>query len=218
MSRRTFLIALSSAFIFLVFSFTRVDYTGHSQTATLPALPFLTVAPERLPTVEMMQPMPKNCALGQRPVKTSNEVGPGVGAYPGFDAPLSSSERSPYGWMQKMVTTMRLDYAGAVVIQGANLTDGTPLWFKLGDLGQTASTSAVLEVTAQNNRINTEGSYHNFPGVIYISKAGCYYIEVNWTGGSWRIVFPAGTVDSAQYATTVSRFFAEETATAVASK
>jgi len=31
---------------------------------------------------------------------------------------------------------------------------------------------------------------------MYISAAGCYSLDMNWAGGSWRIIFPAGLVSA----------------------
>jgi len=43
---------------------------------------------------------------------------------------------------------------------------------------------------AMENR--TSDQWAEFPGSLTILKAGCYYLEATWPGGSWHITFAAG--------------------------
>ncbi|HEY6541132.1 MAG TPA: hypothetical protein VIZ18_09350, partial [Ktedonobacteraceae bacterium] len=79
---------------------------------------------------------------------------------------------------------------GIVTFHGANLADGTPLWMS-GDNVPDMTTSLALD-TRDPTVVNRPGNWVEFPGGLDIPKAGCYYLQANWPGGSWRITFSAG--------------------------
>jgi len=101
-----------------------------------------------------------------------------------------------YGWAHKFLWLIEARYTGIVTIHGANVDDGSPL---LPDAdhqtGTSTLTSLVLD-TQDPTIINRTEQWTEVPGGLTIPKAGCYYLEADWPGGHWRIIFAAGEVPS----------------------
>jgi hypothetical protein len=96
-----------------------------------------------------------------------------------------------HGWGHKFLYLVGPAYTGIVTFHGANVQDGTPLWLGTDETGGSATTSLVLN--PQNpNVVNRPGDWVEFPGALDIPRAGCYYLEADWAGGSWSITFAAG--------------------------
>ena len=120
----------------------------------------------------------------------------------GFDGPpvalllngYVTQRREEHGWARKFLWIVQSDYPSAVTVDGGNLTTQTPLWFGIG--GYSDSTRPVLIAQRGGDR----GAVREFPGVIYIAQAGCYYLEARWAEGSWRVTFPVG-IDTSSDAT-----------------
>jgi hypothetical protein len=95
-----------------------------------------------------------------------------------------------HGWQHKFLWVLGPSYSGTVTFHGANLADGTPLWLDADNVPNT-TTSLVLD-TSDPTVVNRPGDWVEFPGGLDIPTAGCYYLQANWSGGSWRITFSAG--------------------------
>ncbi len=84
---------------------------------------------------------------------------------------------------------MEPSFAGKVTVQGANLADGTPLWFQLG--GRNIVSTAVFESNSPGTLIQP-GEWGEWPSYLIAPKAGCYYLEAKWNGGSWKLNIAVG--------------------------
>jgi len=149
-------------------------------------------------------PVPRTCPPGP----TLNNVnpslfGPGVGGSPvwavGFDGPhatahLQGIAQNPgtvwYGWDYKILWSVGPNYTHPVVLRGGSLNDGTPLWFQIGD--QSLTTAPVLDPVHPGTITGSDAGWAEFPSYLLIPKAGCFYLEAHWPGGSWRFTFAAG--------------------------
>ncbi len=77
-----------------------------------------------------------------------------------------------------------------MTLHGANLRDGASLWLSADNV-PTTTTSLVLD-PQDPTVVNRPGDWVEFPGGLDIPKAGCYYLQADWAGGSWRITFAVG--------------------------
>jgi hypothetical protein len=170
----------------------------------------ITSQPTHSPTIPAPEPLglaPNNCASGLAPKDIApSYFASAVGATPawtvGFVGPratlLFGDNHTMYSWVQydqhgwehKFLWVLGPSYTGIVTFHGANLTDGTPLWLGADNVPNT-TTSLVLD-TRDPTVVNRPGDWVEFPGGMDIPRAGCYYLQANWPGGSWRITFSAG--------------------------
>ncbi len=132
-----------------------------------------------------------------------SDVGPGVGSFPvwafGFGGPhaivripTSYFTYTQYGWTWKLIWRVSVHYMQPVRLHGGNLRTSTPLWFQMN--GQT-STAPVLDPRPDEAQIAESGypaEAVEWRSYLYIPAAGCYYLEADWQGGSWRVTFAAG--------------------------
>jgi hypothetical protein len=152
-----------------------------------------------LPRVSLkLGPPPSDCN-GPTPREIASFVGPAVGESPlwavgpvGPHATLGLGRRKKWGWGQKVLLLIEPGHEGTVTVRGTSVDDGTPIWFKSSGryvLGPT--TKLVLD--PQNPAIPIQhGQWKEWPSTFYIPRAGCYFLEARWSGGSWRLTFAAG--------------------------
>jgi len=95
-----------------------------------------------------------------------------------------------HGWAHKFLYAIGPAYLKKVTFHGVNLQDGTPLW--LGADSVPEDTTSLILDPQDPQIVNRLGGYVEFPGALDIPKAGCYSLQANWEGGSWRVVFAAG--------------------------
>ncbi len=170
-------------------------------------VPTATPTPTPTPLVASaanVGPVSQNCPPGPTPKNVDpSEFGPGVGGSPvwaiGFAGPhatihLNGWSEDPslvqYGWNYKILWSVGPNYTHPVVLRGGLLSDGTPLWFQIGD--QTPVTTPVLDPGNPGTLTGSDAGWAEFPSYLLIPKADCYYLEASWPGGSWRITFAAG--------------------------
>ena len=182
-------------------------FVAGASTPTIIATPQPALSPS--PTIKAPAPLglAPNCSASPAPKNIAPAYfAPAVGDAPawavGFAGPhatlLFGENHTMYSWVQydqhgwehKLLWVLGPSFAGRVTIHGANLADGTPLWMSADNVPDTA-TSLVLD-TRDPTVVNRPGDWVEFPGGMDIPKAGCYYLQANWPGGSWRITFSAG--------------------------
>ena len=176
-------------------------------TPTTIATPQPTLSPS--PTIKAPLPLglAPNCSASPAPKNIApTYFAPAVGSTPswavGFVGPhatllfgenhamYSWVQCDRYGWEHKLLWVLGPSYTGIVTLHGANLADGTPLWMSADNVPN-MTTSLVLD--ARNPTVvNRPGDWVEFPGGLDIPRAGCYYLQANWPGGSWKITFSAG--------------------------
>ncbi len=145
---------------------------------------------------------PPYCLQGPMPRSISSAIGPLVGGAPvwvaGFDGPratLHISDPEPatytrYGWIGDVLWEVGPHFPNAVILQGKNLRDGSPVWFRVAS--QAATTTLVLNPGAPHAVSRLGRDWAEWRGYIYIAVAGCYSLEAIWPGGQWRFTFAAG--------------------------
>lgn len=169
--------------------------TGSSTTtgASTPELPKVTLK---------LGPPPRDCN-GPTPKEVASFVGPAVGESPiwavgpvGPHATIELGGRTKWGWRAKVLLMIEPRHEGTVTVRGTSADGGSPIWFKTSGrfvLGPT--TELVLD--PQNPGIPVQhGQWKEWPSTFYIPKAGCYFLEAQWDGGSWRLPFAAGKMRS----------------------
>ena len=190
--------------------------TACSQAVAPPPVKTPTVAlstpqPALSPSPTIPAPAPlglaPNCPSNSAPENIASAYfAPAVGAAPawtvGFVQPratlLFGENHTMYSWVQydqhgwehKFLWVLGPSFTGKVTFHGANLADGTPLWLAADNVPD-MTTSLVLD-TSDPKVVNRPGDWVEFPGGLDIPRAGCYYLQANWPGGSWRIIFSAG--------------------------
>jgi hypothetical protein len=183
-----------------------------------------------LPVIENpLGPLPTNCPRGPEISEIAPEVGSGIGAYPAWAVmgnPTSFaalvyelsrlSTHASYGWVHKFLWAVRRNYSGPLLIRGANLKDDTPLWFYIeNNIPPMVIDHPVTEVNLHaDSHVGAMKNWQLFPGSIFIPKAGCYYLEVVWEGGSWKAIFPAGSLPDPAIEQTGTAIRATQTASA----
>lgn len=130
-------------------------------------------------------------AVGATPAWTVGFVGPRATLLFGENHTMYSwVQYDLHGWEHKFLWVLGPSFTGKVTFQGANLADGTPLWLTADNVPN-MTTSLVLD-PGDPTVVNRPGNWVEFPGGLDIPRAGCYYLQANWPGGSWRITFSAG--------------------------
>lgn len=157
----------------------------------------------------ILGPVPQTCPTGPTPRSIDGNFGAAVGGSAvwgiGFAGPYATLEWLPEqasethhsdGWDHKLLWVVQNNVKGLVRIHGANLSDSSPI-YPDAEQEETSSTPTEMVLNPQNpDLINQVDQWDEFPGGLDISKAGCYYLEASWPGGSWRITFAAGVVSS----------------------
>jgi hypothetical protein len=140
-------------------------------------------------------PAPTNCS---RPTvhAVNSSVGPGIGTSPVFavgawDANgvlhADRATKVQYGEQVKVLWVLAPTTNQPVSLHGGSIGTGLPLYFEVGDSSPTTSPTLAPAAAPQN-----EGGWTYFPSYLDMPAAGCYYLEVDWSGGHWRLEFPAG--------------------------
>jgi len=211
--------------LLLLVSCTQISQPTTSATPTVDsahltafAQPYPTYTPLPTPTPSptslggasaKLGPVPQDCLPGPTPQSIDGAFGPVVGAGPVWAGnfigphatlawlpPTISAMHNQYGWPHKLLWVVADSVKGLVIIRGANLRDGSSLR-PHAEQEVATSTPTILVLDPQDpNLINHADQWAEFPGSLTIPKAGCYYLEATWPGGSWRITFAAGVVPS----------------------
>ncbi len=153
-------------------------------------------APQNCPPGPVLKQVVSNTGLvaGSSPVWAGGFIGPH--ATLAWLPPVTSPIHNQYGWGHKLLWVVADSVKGLVTIHGANLRDGSPL-LPSADGQAPTSTLTLLVLDPQDpHRAMYVDQWAEFPGGLTIPKAGCYYLEATWPGGSWRITFAAGMVPS----------------------
>ena len=158
--------------------------------ATMPAVSPINVYPGAT-----LGPAPASCS-GPIPRSVNPSFGLAIGESPVYavgawdSAGILHADRATqtqYGEQVKVLWVIRSGFNQPVALRGANTSTGSPLYFEIGDAGPTKTPKLDPNVAPVN-----EGDWANFPSYLDIPAADCYYIQADWSGGHWRVQFPAG--------------------------
>jgi hypothetical protein len=138
----------------------------------------------------------------------------GIGGAPiwvaSFDGPKASVhlgagdlEHGRYGWLRPIFFAVEPGFTAPVVVRGMRLADGAPLWLGVLGPGQkyseaTPTVAVVLDPRQpglprydSDSRLGDE-AWGMWSAALYLPAAGCYALEAQWPGGSWRLTFAVG--------------------------
>jgi hypothetical protein len=157
---------------------------------------------------------PKDCPAGTNFVSLPNLFGDGkayggyiggdpvwVGGFSGPRATLHFKGISPpydpdYGWGRKVLFALKRGFGGTVTLSGGDLNGPARLWFDAVEIGAPYGEVHRLPLAAKLQDARPGGAgprqWPTFPGGIVVPRAGCYYLQATWPGGTWRITFAAG--------------------------
>jgi hypothetical protein len=114
-----------------------------------------------------------------------------------LQVPQPSAEQ-PYPGA-KVMWIVGPNYFHPVTLSGREVRSNTPLWFEVYAGGVLATsvftTAATLDPGAPNRDTAEPSSGHwGVWGIgLLVLSAGCYELDVTWSGGSWRTVYAAGS-------------------------
>jgi hypothetical protein len=94
--------------------------------------------------------------------------------------------QTQYGEQVKVLWIIRPGFNSPVTLHGASKATGLPLYFEIDGAGST-TTSPTLDPN-----LNPGTPWPNWPSYLDIPAADCYFVEADWSGGRWRVEFPAG--------------------------
>lgn len=128
---------------------------------------------------------------------------PGVGSSPtwvtgftGPDAHLNHLPRAPRprdGWYAPLLIVSETNFAGNIVLRAGIASSSFPLWFS-----KQYGSSLVRTITLHpldpslSNHTTGDQQWNATLVYLYIPRAGCYYLDASWNGGSWVAYFAAG--------------------------
>ena len=98
------------------------------------------------------------------------------------------------GWYKRIFLLTETNYAGTVTFHGAELHDGTPIWFGMKQHSQVPITTfTVLPLNASvSNHTGSDEEWGLSTATLYIPSAGCYFLMATWPEGGWVVFFAAG--------------------------
>jgi hypothetical protein len=178
---------------------------------TYPPLPTPTPsqAPIPVPTPprSALAPMPTNCPLTALPGTKVFPKGWGgylhdetlVGRSPvwagiGLELHLYTGDQGYHVvWNgTKILWEVSQDLTTTVTVRVKNLATGAPAWWGKGDQ---PPSEPVLVLDSRNEGYHgvPASGWYEWGSFLYLLTAGCYSMDVSWSGGSWHIVFAAGS-------------------------
>ncbi len=123
----------------------------------------------------------------------------------GLGSPLRVQQPSadqPYP-SAKVMWIVGPNYFQPVTLSGRELRSNAPLWFEVYPGAAPTSiftTHATLDPGAPNRGSTEPRSGHwNIWGIgVLVLSAGCYELDVTWSGGGWRTIYAAGAWQTPQ--------------------
>jgi hypothetical protein len=197
---------------------------GYTPTVHAPTpLPTRTVQLTPTPTLfrgitAQLGSLPTSCPPGPTfvPTSISSQFPSMVGAGPAWAGAIHPYKQLPlaliwdsndamathnqYGWGHKLLWIVATSVHGSVTIRGTNLSTGMPV-YPWGEYATATSTQTTMilnpsDPSVVNEDANRDEHWTQFPGSLTVPGAGCYSLTASWPGGSWRMTFAAGLVQS----------------------
>lgn len=148
-----------------------------------------TSTPRPTPT-PITGPPPSSCP-GPKPRTIDPHFGPAIGEAPvyavgavdpGGVMHFDHAAQTRYGREVKVLWVVQLGFKEPIYLKATTAGSSALLYFVLG---AEATTSPVL-LPEPTTFWWTATSY------LAVPAPGCYFLEARWSGGSWRVEFPAG--------------------------
>ena len=103
----------------------------------------------------------------------------------------AGAPRTPYGWRIKVLWVVGPTLERPARIDARDRRTGATLWFEVGEEGSEPAPFATLD-PANRDAPRTSNGYREFPSYVYVPRAGCYAITVDWGNGRRRLVVGLG--------------------------
>jgi hypothetical protein len=159
-----------------------------------PFIPRATLgpAPDDCPTISQTYPFKFKGAprvAGSSPVLIIGFGGP--------DAVLTNfhhAQPPEIGWYKRIILLTETNYSGTVTFHGAELRDGSPIWFGMKQHSQVPITTFTVQHldSSGSNHTGSDEEWGLSSAILYIPRAGCYFLMATWPEGEWVVFFSAG--------------------------
>jgi hypothetical protein len=168
-----------------------ISWTADSTTKITPSST-LDPAPQNCPAISQTQGFEYKGAprvVGSPPVM--------VIGFGGLDAVITNFKHAQppeIGWYKRIVLLAETNYAGTVTFRGGDLRNGNPIWFGMKQHNQgpiTTFTMIPLNSGISDHFVSDEG-WKLSSAMLYIPRAGCYFLMATWHEGTWVAFFSAG--------------------------
>jgi hypothetical protein len=108
--------------------------------------------------------------------------------------PTPLSKATPEWPSLPIMWTIGPDSHPTVTVQVYDLQSSTPAWWGAG--GESGPQMPILTLTPPADIPATQSYVTTIPWLLFITRAGCYKMDVSWPGGSWSLIFAAGAGSS----------------------
>lgn len=154
--------------------------------------------------------IPRDCPAGPTPRTIDPQLPPQIGSFPVWGSAFNRLGQSAthatldyghgtdprtydpaHGWWHKAEWVAKASFKGRITLYGAGLHDHAPVWFEIAT-HPLAERQPILDPQHPATSSQPAPGYADFPGSLYVPRAGCYYIEARWPGGEWKVNFAAG--------------------------
>lgn len=171
-----------------------------------------TPTPTTMPVIvaDEMGDAPADCGILAEPMAIDPLIPQAIGTWPLWLAvpnvggaskgvlfmPKTHYQKTPQlvgWWSTKVGWFIRQSYVGMVEVQAVNVADGSPMYFHF-DTEQPVMT-ATLNAAEPGGFVEGLTDWAFFPSNVWVSKAGCYRLDVRWEGGQWQQVIAVGYLD-----------------------
>jgi hypothetical protein len=191
-------------------STSQTPHTGSQTSTTVTALTSTpTQNPDPVPTPPRSQvgTLPTNCHL--TPIPGSKVFPQGWGGYlvdttligkspiwaqlpQNLQVQLSPSTPDNSWTGTKILWEVGPDASVAATVHVTNLATGQLAWWGKGDRPP-SEPNLVLNAQDEGYHGTPKSGWNEWGSFLYLLTAGCYSMDVSWAGGSWHVVFAAGT-------------------------
>jgi hypothetical protein len=98
--------------------------------------------------------------------------------------------RTRYGWRIKVLWVVAAEIGGRARVEAKAVNGRSRLWFNVDERATRPRPHALLDPAQPG--VPPNDKYLEFPTYVFIPRAGCYRLDVSWSGGSWRLVIGVG--------------------------
>jgi hypothetical protein len=159
-----------------------------------PFIPSATLgpAPDDCPAISQTHPFEFKGA--QRAAASSPVLVIGLGGPHVVLKHFTQAQPPEIGWYKRIMLLTETNYAGTVTFHGAEVRDGSPIWFGMKQHSQVPITTFTEQPlnSSISNHTGSDEEWGLSTAILYIPRAGCYFLMATWPEGSWIVFFSAG--------------------------
>lgn len=172
---------------------------GDSSTPVVTvAVPTPQTSPGPSPVKALLAHAPQHCPTAPSPGSTNlPQWGMVIGKGPVWELgfpPHGTLNLDQFGetpWpVTKIMWPVTSGFLSYVIVRVTNLQTGAQAWWDIGQGAPPPNHPVRPLIMDQNpNRISSQRGWGT---LLYLPQAGCYAMQVSWSGGQWRLLFAAG--------------------------